>query len=104
MSFKRAVAWSSVWIGISMLTALAIYSHWGAVPAEAFLTGYALEKALSVDNLFVFLMLFTFFGVKREAQRRVLNYGLFGVLVLRGLLIFAGVTLVQSFEWILYLF
>ena len=104
MSFKRALAWSTVWIGLSMLTALAIYFYWGAVPAEAFLTGYALEKALSVDNLFVFLMLFTFFGVKRDAQRRALNFGLIGVLVLRGLLIFAGVTLVQSFEWILYLF
>jgi tellurite resistance protein TerC len=104
MSFKRALAWSTVWIGLSMLTALAIYFYWGAVPAEAFLTGYALEKVLSVDNLFVFLMLFTFFGVKRTAQRRALNYGLIGVLVLRGVLIFAGVALIQSFEWILYLF
>jgi tellurite resistance protein TerC len=104
MTFKRALAWSTVWIGLSMLTALAIYSYGGAVPAEAFLTGYALEKALSVDNLFVFLMLFTFFRVKPDAQRRALNYGLIGVLILRGILIFAGVALVQSFEWILYLF
>jgi tellurite resistance protein TerC len=104
MTFKRALAWSMVWIGFSMLSALAIYSYCGAVPAEAFLTGYALEKALSVDNLFVILMVFTFFGVKREAQRRALNYGLIGVLVLRGVLIFAGVALLQSFEWILYVF
>ena len=104
MTFIRALAWSMVWISLSLLSALAIYSYWGAVPAEAFLTGYALEKALSVDNLFVFLMLFTYFGAKPEAQRRALNYGLIGVLVLRGILIFVGVALLQSFEWILYLF
>lgn len=86
-----------------MLTALGIYAAWGIVPAEAFLTGYALEKALSVDNLFVFLMLFTYFGVKREAQRRSLNYGLFGAVIMRGILIFAGVALVRQFGWILYL-
>ncbi len=104
MTFKRALAWSLFWIGLSLLAAFAIYARSGAVPAEAFLTGYALEKALSVDNLFVFLMLFTFFGVKPDAQRRVLNYGLIGVLVLRGVLIFAGVALLQSFEWIMYAF
>ncbi|MFI5201888.1 MAG: TerC/Alx family metal homeostasis membrane protein [Candidatus Kapaibacterium sp.] len=102
MSFQRALAWSIFWIGLSMLVALGIYAEWGAVPAEAFLTGYALEKALSVDNLFVFLMLFTYFGVKREAQRRSLNYGLIGVLILRGILIFAGIALVRQFEWIIY--
>src|ERR1035437_8612707 len=104
MTFQRALAWSIFWIGLSMLVALGIYAEWGIVPAEAFLTGYALEKALSVDNLFIFLMLFTYFGVKREAQRRSLNYGLMGVLVLRGILIFAGVELLQYFEWILYIF
>jgi len=104
MSFKRALAWSTIWIGLSLITALAIFVQAGAVPAEAFLTGYALEKALSVDNLFVFLMLFTFFGVKPDAQRRALNYGLIGVLILRGLMIFAGVALVQQFDWILYVF
>ncbi len=103
MTFQRALAWSIFWIGLSMLVALGIYAHWGIVPAEAFLTGYALEKALSVDNLFVFLMLFTYFGVTREAQRRSLNYGLIGAIVLRGVLIFAGVALVRQFEWILYL-
>ena len=104
MTFNRALAWSVFWIGLSLLTAFAIFAHWGTVPAEAFLTGYALEKALSVDNLFVFLMLFTYFGVEPNAQRRALNYGLIGVLALRGTLIFAGVALLQSFEWILYLF
>ncbi len=85
-----------------MLVALGIYAAWGGDAAEAFLTGYALEKSLSVDNLFVFLMLFTYFGVSRESQRRSLNYGLLGVLVLRGILIFAGIALIQQFEWIMY--
>lgn len=103
MSFQRALVWSIFWIGLSMLVAVGIYAAWGIVPAEAFLTGYALEKALSVDNLFVFLMLFTHFGVKREAQRRSLNYGVIGVLVLRGILIFAGIALIKRFEWLMYL-
>ncbi len=103
MSFQRALAWSTFWIGLSMLVALGIYAEWGTLPAEAFLTGYALEKALSVDNLFVFLMLFTYFGVEREAQRRALNFGVIGVLTLRGILIFAGVALLDEFAWVLYL-
>jgi tellurite resistance protein TerC len=103
MTFQRALVWSIFWIGLSMLVALGIYAFAGIAPAEAFLTGYALEKALSVDNLFVFLMLFTYFGVKREAQRRALNFGLIGVLLLRGVLIFAGIALLRQFEWILYL-
>src|SRR4051812_47749599 len=104
MSFQRALAWSVVWIGLSLLVALGVYIYIGSAPAEAFLTGYALEKALSVDNLFVFLMLFTYFGVKKDAQRRILNYGLIGVLVLRGILIFVGIELVRNFEWIMYVF
>jgi len=104
MSFQRALAWSVVWIGLSLLVALGVYIYVGSIQAEAFLTGYALEKALSVDNLFVFLMLFTYFGVKKDAQRRILNYGLIGVLVLRGILIFVGIELVRNFEWIMYVF
>ncbi len=103
MSFQRALAWSIFWIGLSLLVAVGIYSYFGPAPAEAFLTGYTLEKALSVDNLFVFLMIFTYFNVKREAQRRVLNFGLIGVLILRGILILAGIALVERFAWILYL-
>lgn len=102
MTFQRALAWSFFWVGLSLLVALGIFANWGGTAAEAFLTGYTLEKALSVDNLFVFLMLFTYFGVDRSAQRRSLNYGLIGVLVLRGILIFAGIALVHEFEWILY--
>ena len=104
MNFQKALAWSVFWIGLSLLTAVGISFYSGGANAEAFLTGYALEKVLSIDNLFVFLMFFTFFGVSRAAQRRVLNYGVIGVVVLRGILIFAGIALVQQFEWLMYIF
>lgn len=104
MSFQRALAWSLIWIGLSMLVALGIDHYAGGTLAQAFLTGYALEKALSVDNLFVFFMIFSYFGVKREAQRRALNYGVIGVIVLRGILIFSGIALVKEFTWIMYVF
>jgi tellurite resistance protein TerC len=104
MSFKKALAWSLIWIGISMLAAIGVFAYSGPGPAEAFVTGYLLEKALSFDNLFIFLMLFTYFGVSAEAQRRALNYGIIGVIILRGVLIFAGVELVREFDWIMYVF
>lgn len=87
-----------------MLASVGIYAYAGAEQAEAFVTGYLLEKALSFDNLFIFLMLFTYFGVSAEAQRRALNFGIIGVIVLRGILIFAGVELVDRFDWIMYAF
>jgi len=104
MTFQRALAWSITWIGLSLLVALGIDYYSGSGPAQAFLTGYVLEKALSIDNLFVFFMIFSYFGVKREAQRRALNFGLLGVIVLRGILIFSGMALVKRFEWIMYCF
>jgi tellurite resistance protein TerC len=104
MSFKKALAWSLFWIGLSMLTALGIAYWRGSEDAGLFLTGYALEKALSIDNLFVFLMVFSHFNVSREAQRRVLNWGILGVMLLRGILIYAGIELVERFEWIMYVF
>ncbi|HEY3874965.1 MAG TPA: TerC/Alx family metal homeostasis membrane protein [Candidatus Kapabacteria bacterium] len=104
MNYQRALAWSIFWIGLSMLVAICIARIWGTAPAEAFLTGYALEKALSIDNLFVFLMLFTHFGVERHAQRRALNYGVIGVIILRGLMIFGGIALIDTFQWVLYIF
>jgi tellurite resistance protein TerC len=104
MPFRTALIWSLAWIGLSLLTAAGIYQFYGAELAMAFLAGYAIEKALSVDNLFVFLMLFSHFKVGQHAQRRVLNYGIIGVLVLRGILIFFGIALVNQFEWLMYVF
>jgi tellurite resistance protein TerC len=106
MPFQRAMLWSLFWIGLSLITALAI---WLAVPngAEhsiAFLAGYIIEESLSVDNLFVFLMLFTYFKIVPDVQRRVLNYGIIGVIILRGIMIFAGIGLLNRFEFLMYIF
>jgi tellurite resistance protein TerC len=102
----RAIRWSFFWIGCSLIAALAI---WLAIPnghehAIAFLAGYIIEESLSVDNLFVFLMLFTYFKIAPRIQRKVLNYGIIGVIVLRGLMIFAGIGLLNRFEFLMYIF
>lgn len=104
MSFQRALLWSIFWIGLSLVTALVIWQANTQDHALAFLAGYTIEKALSVDNLFVFLMLFTHFKITPKMQRRVLNWGVIGVLVLRGLMIFVGIGLVNEFEWLMFVF
>lgn len=104
MSFQRALLWSIFWIGLSLVTALVIWEFNTQDHALAFLAGYTIEKALSVDNLFVFLMLFTHFKVPPKLQRRVLNWGIIGVLLLRGVMIFAGIGLVNQFEWLMFVF
>ncbi len=104
MTFQRAVLWSIFWIGISLITSLVIWEFNTQDHALAFLAGYTIEKALSVDNLFVFLMLFTHFKVNSHQQHRILNWGIIGVLLLRGLMIFAGISLVNQFEWLMYVF
>ncbi|WP_414147592.1 TerC family protein [Erwinia sp. BNK-24-b] len=112
MSLKQAAIWSLVWISLSLLFAAGLWWYLkGAVGPQiahsqtlAFLTGYVLEKALAVDNVFVWLMLFSYFSVPAALQRRVLIYGVLGAIVLRTLMIFAGSWLVTEFSWILYLF
>jgi tellurite resistance protein TerC len=106
MSLQRALGWSIFWIALALATGvvIALVSPRGWDVALEYYAGYAIEKALSVDNLFVFLMLFSHFKIEMENQRRILNYGIIGVLVLRGLMIFGGITLVNEFEWLLYVF
>jgi len=112
MSLKQAAVWSLVWISLSLLFAAGLWWYLkGAVGPQiahsqtlAFLTGYVLEKALAVDNVFVWLMLFSYFSVPAALQRRVLIYGVLGAIVLRTLMIFAGSWLVTEFSWVLYLF
>ncbi len=104
MSFQKALLWSMFWIGLSLGFALYLWQYEGAEIALQFLAGYTIEKALSVDNLFVFLMLFSHFKIKPKLQRRVLNYGIMGVIVLRGVMIFAGIGLVNEYEWLMYIF
>lgn len=112
MTLKQAAAWSLVWVSVSLLFAAAFWWYLdGSAGREmantqtmAFLTGYVLEKALAVDNVFVWLMLFGYFAVPPAYQRRVLIYGVLGAIVLRTIMIFTGSWLVTQFSWILYLF
>ena len=104
---SEALKMTAVWIGVSLLFCGAIYLFYPVAPHEKameFLAGYLIEKSLSMDNLFVFLMLFSFFGVERRYQHEVLFWGIFGALVLRSIFIFAGAAMVERFEWILGLF
>ena len=112
VGFKEAAAWSFVWFALAMLFNLGMWWHlkgtYGGEVAEVkameFLTGYLIEKSLAVDNIFVFLMIFSFFAVPAEYQRRVLIYGVIGAIVMRAIMILAGAWLVKEFHWILYLF
>jgi tellurite resistance protein TerC len=112
VGFKEAAAWSLAWFTLAMLFNLGLWwflkgaygSEVADVKALEFLTGYLIEKSLAVDNIFVFLMIFGFFAVPAEVQRRVLIYGVIGAIVLRAIMILAGAWLVQEFHWILYLF
>ena len=107
VSIKEALEMTGVWIGVSLIFCAGIYLLYPVEPHEKameFLAGYLIEKSLSMDNLFVFLMLFSFFGVDRKYQHEVLFWGIFGALVLRSIFIFAGAAMVEQFEWILGLF
>ena len=114
VSMKEALTWSIVWITLSLLFNLVIYLFWDQmVPnssysngdaALAFLTGYLIEKSLSVDNIFVFILIFSYFAVPDQYQHRVLFWGILGALVMRGTLILVGSVLLETFHWIIYVF
>ena len=112
MSMKQAAAWSIVWVTLSLLFNAAFWWYLAETQgravadpqALAFLTGYLIEKSLAVDNVFVWLMLFSYFSVPPALQRRVLVYGVLGAIVLRTIMIFAGSWLITQFEWLLYVF
>jgi len=107
VGIAEALRMTAVWIAVSLLFCAGIYLFYPVDPhgkAMEFLAGYLIEKSLSMDNLFVFLMLFSFFGVERKYQHEVLFWGIFGALVLRSVFIFAGAAMVERFEWILGLF
>ena len=107
VSVSEALKMTAVWIGVSLVFCLGIFLWYPVESHEKameFLAGYIIEKSLSMDNLFVFLMLFSFFGVKPKYQHEVLFWGIFGALVLRSIFIFAGAAMVQRFEWILGIF
>jgi tellurite resistance protein TerC len=101
---REALAWSAVWITISLLFNLGIYIKFGSDVALSFLTGYLIEKSLSVDNLFVIAMLFSYFSVPSEYQHKVLFWGVIGAIIMRGLLIGIGSSLIHHFHWLIYIF
>ena len=104
VSLREATAWSVVWVTLAMVFNGWIWYTWGKGPALEFLTGYLIEKSLSVDNIFVFVMLFTYFAVPRLYQHRVLFWGILGALLMRGVFIGVGAYVLEQFHWVLYLF
>lgn len=112
MSIGEAAAWSIIWVSISMLFAAGLWWYLDAMGQRElasektleFITGYLIEKSLAVDNVFVWLMLFNFFSIPIELQRRVLIYGVLGAIVMRTVMIFAGAWLIVKFHWLLYIF
>ena len=114
VSGKEALTWSLVWISLSLVFNAIIYFFWDRMmpqssytnmeAALAFFTGYLIEKSLSVDNIFVFILIFSFFGVPAAYQHRVLFWGILGALLMRGALIAVGAALLEQFHWIIYLF
>ena len=104
IAMREALLWSFAWIVLALTFGLVLLYFNGRQPALEFLTGYVVEKALSVDNLFVFLVVFRVFAVKDEYQQRVLGYGILGALLLRGAMIAAGAALIEHFSWIMYVF
>jgi tellurite resistance protein TerC len=101
---REALLWTVVWIALALLFNIAVYFWFGSERALEFFTGYLIEKALSVDNIFVFLVLFSYFAVPPALQHRVLFWGIVGALVLRAIFIVLGAALLQSFHWVIYIF
>jgi tellurite resistance protein TerC len=104
VNYREALTWSMVWVALAGVFAALIYFWKGHTPALEFVTGYVLELSLSLDNLFVFLLIFRFFRVPAEYQYKVLFWGILGALLMRGIFIFAGVGLIGRFHWIVYVF
>lgn len=112
VSIREAATWSGIWVAVAFLFAGALWWYFDSSAgrevanetALQFITGYLIEKSLAVDNVFVWLMLFSFFAVPLELQKRVLIYGVLGAIVMRTIMIFAGVWLIAKFHWLLYVF
>lgn len=104
MLAKKALKWVAFWIGLSLCFNAGILIFLGPGKALEYFGGYVIEQSLSVDNLFLFIMVFSSFGIKPDYQRRVLNYGIAGAIILRLLFIVLGVTIVNMFHWVLYIF
>jgi tellurite resistance protein TerC len=104
VSFREAIAWTVAWVTLALLFNLGVWHYAGAQTALQFTTGYLIEYSLSVDNIFVFALLFSYFGVPPKFQHRVLFWGILGALVMRATMIGAGTVLIAKFAWIIYVF
>lgn len=104
VGFNQALKWSAVWVALALLFAGGVYYIEGPALALQFLTGYVVEQSLSIDNLFVFLVIFSHFKVPAELQHRVLFWGIIGALVMRAIFIFAGIELIHHFSWMTQIF
>jgi tellurite resistance protein TerC len=104
ISLREAALWSCIWIAVSILFGVGVNFYMGEAAALEYFTGYLIEKALSVDNLFLFLLIFRAFAVDERVQHRLLEWGVLGALVMRGAMIAAGAALIERFSWVLYVF
>ena len=104
VKFREALIWSVAWIALAAIFAVIVFFWHGRTPALEFITGYVIELSLSVDNLFVFLLIFRFFQVPAIHQHKVLFWGILGALIMRAIFIAAGVSLIERFHWIIYVF
>ena len=104
VTFKEAAGWSAVWISLALLFNAVVWWQFGSKLATEFLTGYLIEKSLSVDNIFVFVVIFGALKVPPAYQHRVLFWGILGALVMRATMIFAGVAMLERFHWLIYVF
>ncbi len=104
VGFKESIIWSAVWIALAMAFSLVILQWRGEGDFMLFITGYVIEKSLSVDNLFVFLLIFTYFKTPNQYQHKILFYGILGALIMRALFIGAGIAIIQQFSWVIYVF
>ncbi|MBX5477494.1 TerC family protein [Pyrinomonas methylaliphatogenes] len=104
ISSRQAITWSIIWISLALIFAAGVFHQLGHVKGVEFLTGYLIELSLSVDNLFVFLLIFSYFRVPSEYQHRVLFWGVLGALVMRAVMILMGAALINRFHWIIYIF
>jgi tellurite resistance protein TerC len=102
--FREALTWTLVWVGLAFAFNAGVWFYLGKAKALEFLTGYVIEESLSVDNLFVFIMIFSYFRVSRAQQPKILKWGIIGALVMRGIFIVVGIGLIERFHWMVYLF
>jgi tellurite resistance protein TerC len=101
---KEAILWSGIWILLAVIFNLFVFFEFGKIKALEFFTGYVIEYSLSVDNIFVFILIFSYFAVNSQYQHKILFWGILGALIMRGIFIFSGVALIARFHWIIYIF